>query len=410
MGDHNLPPRPKLGDYGLANHRGRLTHTFQPANPVAFDIKTSVQNGLKDRQYDGTEATSPHEHLSHFAETCDFFVPPATVTEDQKKLRLFPFTLTGRAKDWLLSIPNGTIQTWEKLELRFLEKYFPMSKYWDKKQEISKFRQGESESLYDAWERFNLLLKRCPNHEFSNKQYLQIFTEGLTHNNRMFLDASAGGSLKNKTDHEVQALIENMANNEYRAEAAKKRGVFGVSDQTAILANQAALNKQLETLTKEFHGFTMANKQQVAAIRCDLCREGHANGECVPEGGGEEANYLGNYKKPNPYYNLGFNKHPNLSYSNNNTLNPLLPNPQQQQPRKPSALEETMINFMKMTQGNFEEIKKSQDAERKNNEALRKMLEKQIGQMAKQIAEQNKGGCYLIEEQKGFNSFSSKES
>ena len=85
----------------------------------------------------------------------------------------------------------------------------------------------------------------------------------------MFLDASASGSLKNKTDHEVQALIENMACNEYRAEAAKKRGVFGMIDQTAILANQATMNKQLETLTKEFHGFTMANKQQVAAIRCD---------------------------------------------------------------------------------------------------------------------------------------------
>jgi len=42
MGDADQPPRPKLGDYGLANHHGRLTHTFQPANPVAFDIKTSV--------------------------------------------------------------------------------------------------------------------------------------------------------------------------------------------------------------------------------------------------------------------------------------------------------------------------------------------------------------------------------
>jgi hypothetical protein len=79
----------------------------------------------------------------------------------------------------------------------------------------------------------------------------------------MFLDASAGGSLKSKTVHEVQALIESMAANEYRADAdRKKRGIFGVSDQTAILANQAAINKQLETLTKEFHGFTMANKQQ----------------------------------------------------------------------------------------------------------------------------------------------------
>jgi hypothetical protein len=71
------PPRPKLGDYGLATHRGRLTHTFQPANPVAFDIKTSVQNGLKEKWFDETDIMSPHEHLSHFAETCEFCVPPA---------------------------------------------------------------------------------------------------------------------------------------------------------------------------------------------------------------------------------------------------------------------------------------------------------------------------------------------
>jgi hypothetical protein len=48
MGDPQ-PERPKLGDYGLPNNRGRLTHTYQPTNPVAFDIKTFVQNGLKDR-------------------------------------------------------------------------------------------------------------------------------------------------------------------------------------------------------------------------------------------------------------------------------------------------------------------------------------------------------------------------
>jgi len=83
-------------------------------------------------------------------------------------------------------MPCGTIQTWDELELRFLEKYFPISKYWDKKMEIHNFKQGDSESLYDAWERFTLTLKRCPNHELTEKQYLQIFTEGLTHNIRMF--------------------------------------------------------------------------------------------------------------------------------------------------------------------------------------------------------------------------------
>jgi len=55
----------------------------------------------------------------------------------------------------------------------------------------------------------------------------------------MFLYASASGSLKNKTDHEVETLIEIMAQNEYRANAKKKkRGVYGVSDTTSILANQ----------------------------------------------------------------------------------------------------------------------------------------------------------------------------
>ena len=80
------------------------------------------------------------------------------MTESQKRLRLFPFTLTGKARDWLLIILGVTIRTWDELELKFLEKYFPMSKYWDKKMEIQNFKQGESESLYDAWERFTLML------------------------------------------------------------------------------------------------------------------------------------------------------------------------------------------------------------------------------------------------------------
>jgi len=62
---------------------------------------------------------NPHEHLRRFYETCQFCVPPATVTKDQKKLRLFAFTLTKRAKDWLLSIPRGTIQHIGRRKLRF---------------------------------------------------------------------------------------------------------------------------------------------------------------------------------------------------------------------------------------------------------------------------------------------------
>ena len=75
MGDVDPPPRPKLGDYSLANNRGCLTHVFQSANHVAFDIKTSVQNGLKDRQFDGTYSMSPHEHMSNLLKHMSFVYP-----------------------------------------------------------------------------------------------------------------------------------------------------------------------------------------------------------------------------------------------------------------------------------------------------------------------------------------------
>jgi len=56
---------------------------------------------------------------------------------------------------------------------------------------------------------------------------------------------------------------------------------------------------------------------QAPILRCDFCGEGHANGECIPEGVSEEANYTGNYQKGNPYSNTyisAWAQHPNLKY------------------------------------------------------------------------------------------------
>jgi hypothetical protein len=81
------------------------------------------------------------------------------VTEEQMMLRLFAFTLSERAKYWLLSIPSGTIQTWDELELKFLERFFPMSKYWEKKHEITNFKKGENESCMMPGSSLNFCLK-----------------------------------------------------------------------------------------------------------------------------------------------------------------------------------------------------------------------------------------------------------
>ncbi|MCI13436.1 putative athila retroelement ORF1 protein, partial [Trifolium medium] len=113
-----IQPRRTLGDYGQRNNRVMANLGFQPANPVAFDIKNTVLSALKEDQYSGAESQCPNLHLAHFYEVCDYTDPPR-ISESDKRLRLFKFSLTGRAKDWLDTIPPGTIQTWQELEQKF---------------------------------------------------------------------------------------------------------------------------------------------------------------------------------------------------------------------------------------------------------------------------------------------------
>jgi hypothetical protein len=41
------------------------------------------------------------------------------------KLKLFPFSLRGKAKEWLLSLLNGTINSWDNLREAFIKRYYP---------------------------------------------------------------------------------------------------------------------------------------------------------------------------------------------------------------------------------------------------------------------------------------------
>ncbi|CAJ2638201.1 unnamed protein product [Trifolium pratense] len=72
----------------------------------------------------------------------------------------------------------------------------------------------------------------------------------------MFLDASAGGSLKNKNENEARELVENMSQNEYRVQndrgAKKKGGMLELDTQTALLAQSTLMNSQMATMLKHF--------------------------------------------------------------------------------------------------------------------------------------------------------------
>ncbi|XP_015944554.1 uncharacterized protein LOC107469689 [Arachis duranensis] len=105
----------------------------------------------------------------------------------------------------------------------------------------------EGESLYEAWERYKALMRRCPPDMFSDWVKLQNFYEGLNLEARKGLDYSSGGSLNMmKTAEEAQDLIEIVANNQYyysserQHNPAPKKGVMEL-EASVNTTNQSSL-------------------------------------------------------------------------------------------------------------------------------------------------------------------------
>ena len=73
---------------------------------------------------------------------------PMGISEEQVKLRAFPFSLVDSAKEWLYYLPSGTVTAWNKMKKLSSEKYYLASKAANIKKEICGIRQLNGESLY----------------------------------------------------------------------------------------------------------------------------------------------------------------------------------------------------------------------------------------------------------------------
>ena len=96
-----------------------------------------------------------------------------------------------------------------------LAKYFPLDKTAKLRSEVFAFAQLDKETLFDAWECFTNLLRRCRYHEPPKWCQIHIFYNGLHFSSKSILDFTAGGSLMRKTPEEAFELKELMAENNY---------------------------------------------------------------------------------------------------------------------------------------------------------------------------------------------------
>jgi len=148
------PPRTN-SDFARPNLVGVNSSIVRPrVEANNFELKLGVIQMVQQyAQFDGLQDEDPNTHIQLFLEICDTFKFNG-VSEDAVRLRLFPFSLRGKAKQWLNSLPRNSITTWQELIKKFMDKFFPPSKTAKLRAEIQSYHQYEMETLYETWERF----------------------------------------------------------------------------------------------------------------------------------------------------------------------------------------------------------------------------------------------------------------
>ncbi|GJU52586.1 reverse transcriptase domain-containing protein [Tanacetum coccineum] len=179
-------------------------------NANNFEIKHGLLNLVQNKQFFGHDKEDPHAHIRYFNKITSTMKFP-NVPSTSVKLMLFPFSLEGAARIWLDKEPPRSILTWDDLVSKFINKFFPPSKTTNLRNEITRFQQRFDESFYEAWDRFNDLLRACPHHGFSELHQLDTFYNALNSNDQDSLNSAAGGNFLDKMPRECLKIIESKS-------------------------------------------------------------------------------------------------------------------------------------------------------------------------------------------------------
>ncbi|KAL0423744.1 UNVERIFIED_CONTAM: hypothetical protein Sradi_0909200 [Sesamum radiatum] len=334
-----------------------------PDLEVNFELKSGLIHLLPT--FRGLAGEDPHKHLKEFHVVCSGMRPQG-VTEEQIKLRAFPFSLADQAKDWLYFLPSGSVTTWNDLKRRFLEKYFPASRATTIRKEISGIRQFAGESLFEYWGRFNELVKSCPHHQIPDHLLIQYFMK----------DCQQFGT---------------------RYDDPPRR-----SNEVSI----AAFDERLNELTSLVKKLAVERTQHVKA--CGICTSpGHVTDMCptLQEGPTEHTDAIGGFsgqqqRRYDPFsntYNPGWKDHPNLSYGaqSQNFQRPQYrpPMPPPSNPKQGTHLEDMMKSLIsntqqiqQNTQQQIQQLQQSVQQFQLSTQTSIQNLESQMSQLASSVS------------------------
>ncbi|GJR36514.1 reverse transcriptase domain-containing protein [Tanacetum coccineum] len=167
------------------------------------------------------------------------------------KLMLFPFSLEGSARIWLEKEHPRSILTWDDLVSKFINQFFPPSKTINLRNEMTRFQQRFDESFYEAWDRFNNLLRACPHHGFFELHQLDTFYNALNANDQDSLNSTAGGNFLDKMPRECLRIIEskskvhNSRNKAVVSKVSSNSSTPGISPDVVALTTEVSELKNM---------------------------------------------------------------------------------------------------------------------------------------------------------------------
>ena len=106
------------------------------------------------------------------------------------------------------------LENWESLMKEFITEFYSPGKTQVLRNKIATFAQAPTETIAEAYERFNDYIHAVPRHKFSREDVVQKFYQGLTTASRGIIDASAGGSIIDLTLTQVFKLFKKVADND----------------------------------------------------------------------------------------------------------------------------------------------------------------------------------------------------
>ena len=162
--------------------------------------------------YQGIDSENPYSFMRDFEDVCSAFLftrSPLHII----CMVLFPLSLKEKAKIWFHSLAPNSIFTWEDMRNEFQNKFFPLGRTNALMRAIQNFSEKPSEPFAIVWERYKDLLHIFPHHGLDVGQIVAYFHQGLSLNNKQYIQIMCAGEFYEKSAREVVQFFDTIEEN-----------------------------------------------------------------------------------------------------------------------------------------------------------------------------------------------------